>query len=378
MPNGSPVAELRHLRTAALRDAAASINADPSAAREVLAELRPLLNQHAARTINHTGRRPMAARLLVARDLRRTVFVTVGHRYAMALARLALDALARPSALSAAAGRADTVFAGGRGRTFSGHDANVCARLRTVFGLGRQRMYEEIPPADAGELRSVTHMLSMEVRACAAATHREEFGSAWQDSAEQMEPYATGDRRRPYRSRTLAFLSARLDPALDVALDNSEVGQAEHLAIAMAELERAFDSAGCPVAERFGAALTHVTELGAIAALRDEVAERLLFVAERPPLFAAVRDPAGGQWTVRATRPPLAGSTVLRRPGRCPAVDVLPPLSVEHRDRVSTLVDRLAEFTGGRTALPHATRIGVSAADLCAVLTLAVGYRNFR
>jgi hypothetical protein len=377
MSDGASAVGSRHTRTSAIHTAAALINDDVSAAHGVLAGLRPILDQYAESTVNRSGRRPMAARLLVARDIRRTVFITVSHRYAMALVPLTIEALARPVAspsalLDALATPAGPVLTGARGRVFSGPEAKLGALLRAVFGLGRQRMYEEFRPAEAEALRALVHELSLEVTARAAETHREEFGAAWHDPAAQLHPYRTGDDDRPYRSRTLAFLSTGLDPSLDVALRNSELGQAEHLAVAVVELAAAFRSAGCPVPERFGTALAGAAELGTIAALRDEVAERLLFTAGRTPPYTVV--PVLGRWSVRPTGSPLLGPAGRSRPGRCPAVEALPPVTAGHRDRVSALIGRLAELTGGRTTFPGPAHLGISAADVCAVLALAVAY----
>jgi hypothetical protein len=67
----------------------------------------------------------------------------------------------------------------------------------------------------------------------------------------------------------------------------------------------------------------------------------------------------------------VAGGGVEERPGRCPAVDVLPPAVEEHAGLIADFAAVLDRLTGGRLP-PQVSAGGVSAADVCAALAAVV------
>src|SRR5262245_22327832 len=126
--SSSEIHELRRERRLATRTAAALVDNHVPAIRAALTGREPVLRHYAARVVNRTGRRPMAARLIVARDLRRMVFVVLGHRYALALLPVVLSVLDgdRTARLpSHGAG----VTSGARGRRFANDDARRVVAL---------------------------------------------------------------------------------------------------------------------------------------------------------------------------------------------------------------------------------------------------------
>jgi hypothetical protein len=362
----SAVARLRHERDMAIRMTSRHINGDPANARAGVGALRPRLVDIHQRLLNRDGRRPMAANLLVARELRRAVFIAIGHRYAMALLPAAIDALrGRHTVRITVADR----LTGARGRQFHGGSATIAATIRAELAPARELMYASWTSAERESIAGVVHDLSREVSRWAAATHREEFRDEWNSPSLHEEPYRQESGvNRPYRSRTLSFLSHHLDPELDVSLRNSELGQAEHLAVAMADLYRAFEDASCPTADRLPTALAHLPLISGLAALRDEVAERVVFEPAHRSLYGVHRID-DGPWVVSALRPPLT-ARIHERPGRCPAVDVLPPVTARHQELVDEFRAALADRSRSCRADPP--RGGISAADVSASLAVVI------
>jgi hypothetical protein len=260
---------------------------------------------------------------------------------------------------------------GARGRVFHGGAATVAATIQSVLAPARTAMFDSWTAPERAAVFAAVRRLSLEVSRWAAGAYTEEFGAAWSAPDQRAEPYRIeGDPTRPYRSRTLAFLAYHLDPDLDVSLRNSELGQAEHLSIGLTDLYHAFAVTGCPVATRLPTALAHLPLVSGLAALRDEVAERIVFERDHTPLYRVAPVPGSPRWVVRARRPPLT-ENLRRRPGRCPAVEVLPPTTPAHRELIVRFQDRLDELTGGRCP-PTVSADGVSAADVSTAAAISI------
>src|SRR5262245_25993914 len=88
---GSREARLR--RTEAIQRAAGVMSRSFTTIPSELKRLRPTLVQYHFQTINRKARRPRAAELLVARDLRRSIFVAIGHRLALTIAQRTIGVL---------------------------------------------------------------------------------------------------------------------------------------------------------------------------------------------------------------------------------------------------------------------------------------------
>ena len=357
----------RRERAAAIRAAAEQINSDLAAIPRITEALASVLAEYNQQIMNSDGRRPMAAELLVARELRRTVFIAIGHRYAMALLPRTIDVLAGRDTVSVLT---RPELEGARGRRFYSGQATLVATLRASFAPARHQMYEEWTARERRLVFDEVERLSIAVRASARRAHREQFGDAWTDPQALREPYLRRDGDyRPHRSRTLAFLAEHLNRSLDVSLRNSELGQAEHLAVGLTDLRDAFDTAGCAPSERTAVSLAHLHILSSLAALRDEVADRIVFHPEHRPLYRVDAAKDGG-WRISAERPPMNGR-VLERPGRCPAITTLPPTLPRHSAMVDTFKSLLTELTG--EPLPrHLADRGVSAADVSSAFAIGV------
>jgi hypothetical protein len=352
-----------------INDAARSINNDLLSVETVVRGLEPLVTQSCV-ALDGTGRRPMAARLLVVRELRRAVFIAVGHRFAMALLPALLRLLRDERAVEPVG---IDQLAGARGRVLHHGSATIAATVGVVLAEAREEMYDSWRPDERDAVFGEIHRLSTRVSAAARDAYAEEFGDRWDEIGAEADPYQDGlGDARPYRSRTLSFLANHLDPSLHVSLCNSELGQVEHLAVGFADLYHALLEAGCPPPDRLPTTLAHLPLLSGLAALRDEVAERIVFEPDHSPLYAASAA-AGGRWSVRALRAPL-NARIWDRPGRCPAVDILPPAEPGSIALVARFAAALDELTGGRRPA-QVSAAGVSAADVSAALAAVVGDR---
>jgi hypothetical protein len=368
------VIRTRHRRDIAISSAAQAIDTDLRSVDAALRTLEPVLADCDQYLINRDGRRPMAARLLVARDLRRTVFVAIAARITVALLPTAIDVLSGREPVPPIPA---SHLSGARGRVFHGSTATVAATIESVLAPARERMYARWTAAEREVVLAAVRRLSGEVSRWARATHTEEFGAAWTESARRRDPYRTGsDPGRPYRSRTLTFLADHLYPDLDASLRGSELGQAEHLAVGLSDLYQAFARAGCPTDVRLSTALAHLSLLSGLAALRDEVAERIVFEVGHAPLYRVAPVPGTADWTVTARRSP---STVQARsrPGRCPAVEILVPATATDRELLAAFSAELNRLTGGRYPATG-TQPGISAADVSAAVASRVADGLFR
>jgi hypothetical protein len=339
--------------------AARTINEELGSITAVLRDLEPKL----VATFHHAHHRT-GSRLLVARELRRTAFIAISHRFAMALLPVTSELLAGRREIEVVK---KTRLRGARGRVFYDGSATVAATVRSFLAPARQNMYDEWTPRERQLVFSEIDRLSRDVSRWAYVAHEELYGSAWaHEDPYHFEPGTD----RPYRSRTLSFLANDLDPDLDASLRGSELGQAEHLAVALADLHRAFAVAGCPPGAQLTTALEHLRVVSDLAALRDETAEKIVFEADHSPLYrvSAIADPPG--WTIASLRPPM-NARVQERPGRCPAVQTLQPVTPRQRELIADFRARLAVITDGRSPLAR-QETGTSAATVSAALALVV------
>jgi hypothetical protein len=361
------VSRTRHERDMMVHSAARKINEDLTDLTAVLLVLERNLIHSFRLLTDSDARRPMAGHLLVARELRRAVFVAIGHRFAMTLLPLAID-------LMAGRRRMDAVItdemAGARGRVLHGGSATIAATIRRTLGPVRIRMFAEWTRDERAAVLGSVFRLSREVSWWARAAHKEEFGTTWSPD-QHVDPYRSeGGASRPYRSRTLSFLGYHLNPNLEISLRNSELGQAEHLAVGLADLHHAFITAGCPVPARLPTALEHLEAISSLAALRDEVAEKIVFEFDHTPLYRVVPVGDRSRWSVNSLRAPMT-KRLQDRPGRCPAVNELPPVTARDRELVAAFWRYMDALTDGRspTTGPRTT---VSAADVSAVLGVLI------
>jgi hypothetical protein len=134
------------------------------------------------------------------------------------------------------------------------------------------------------------------------------------------------------------------------------------------------------VGERVPASVAHLPELGLLAALRDEVAERLIFHGredgQHQLLYHVRRADDQGSWTITPARPPMTGR-LHERPGRCPAPDILPPVSARQKADLAAFLSVIEGLTGGRRPIAL-TRAGISAADAVAAFAVGVRYQLCR
>jgi hypothetical protein len=357
----NPVVDQRRHRETMIRRAAEQINADLSSVGEILRGLEPSLTESYEFLGAGEGKRPMAARLLVARDLRRTIFVAVGHRFAMELLPPTVDLL---TGRSAVVPESAELINGARGRKLLRGSAVIAATIRAILTAARAGMYRAWSADEYKAIFSEVRRASSVVSDAARATHQEEFGTRWSD--DNADPYLAGDgETRPFRSRTLAFLAHHLSADLDVSLRNSELGQVEHLAVGMTDLYLEFIDAGCPPSERLPVALAYLPLVSGMAALRDEVAERIVFEPHHSPLYRVEKS---GRWMVRALKSPL-DARVHERPGRCPAVDIITPAGPA--TALGDFVAALDRITDGRRPAQISVA-GVSAADMSAALAAVI------
>jgi hypothetical protein len=317
---------MRTERSGAIALAAERLNANLAAIPTVLSDLEPLLVEYHGRVVNGKGRRRPVADLLVARDLRRTVFVAVGHRFAMALLPQAIAMLGTDSAPAFVADSVSIV--GSRERAFRGETARLVGTVRGCLAVARRRMYQEWTDAERRVATEQVRHLSLAVRQRARETLAAEYDQIDFDLALREQPYRTVARNNlPFRVRTLLFLAEHLDVQLDAVLSNSELGQAEHLAVGLADLDRTLTAAGCPAHYRPAVVLRQLPLLASLAALREEMAVRTVFDRPHAPLYRVKGSLRPEDWRIV----PLSiidGARV--RPGRCPAVVTLPPVRLEH------------------------------------------------
>jgi hypothetical protein len=332
------------------------INMDLTSVGAVLGELEPQL----VATL-HGDHRPTASRLLIARELRRTVFVAVGHRFAMTLLPVTIELLAGRHPVEVVR---TSQLLGARGRVFYDDSATVAATIRSLLAPVRRGMYEDWTASERSIVFGEVARLTRDVSKWAEILYRELYGSAWTDDDPYLVEPGTD---RPFRSRTLRFLAAGLDPDLDGSLRGSELGQAEHLSVALADLHQAFAAAGCPPGAQVPTALEHLEVLGDLAALRDETAEKIVFEPDHTPLYEVSAKAEAPGWTIRSLRAPLNAS-VQARPGRCPAVSALRPVGDKHRALAAAFAAQLTEITGGRGRAENAP----SAATVSSALSVAV------
>jgi hypothetical protein len=382
------VALARREYTAAIAGAAHRINADLAATPDVIAALEPSLRKGSHGLLGRVRSRLAAAELLVARDLRRTVFLAIGHRFAMALLPQAIESLSglESSGLEPTLPTGDPgSLMGARGRVFHGLQASFIATLCPLLAIARDRMYREWSDNEHDVVRTEVRRLSLAVSECARRTYREEYGEAWTAPLPSGELYQIRDER-PYRSRTLTFLAEHLNPDLDESLRGSELGQAEHLAVALTDLYGTLAAAGCPVRARAAVCLAHLPLLSSLAALRDEIADRLVFGPDHRPLYRVERveswEPSRGAagepaaWRVRALRAPM-NARLAQRPGRCPAAAALNPTVPGHLALVDAFHDALAA-AGGAASPDDSRRTAVSAAEVSSAYAVGVMGRLIR
>jgi hypothetical protein len=150
----------RQERDFMIHSAAREINDDLTVIPAVLLRLERDLIQSFWTLSERDGRRPMAGHLLVARELRRAVFVAVAHRFAMTLLPLAIDVMDGRRALELS--MTDEMI-GARGRVLHGGSATIASTIRRTFGPVRIRMFAQWSREERDTVLGAVYRLSREV-----------------------------------------------------------------------------------------------------------------------------------------------------------------------------------------------------------------------
>jgi hypothetical protein len=392
--------EARRRRIEAIHRAAGAMSLDFTRIPQELKRLESALVRYHHQTINRKARRPMGARLLVARDLRRAVFVAIGHRLALATAQLAVSVLHEvwladdETTYETPSDR----LRGARGRIFVGDEARIGNRLMHSLMAVRTDMFAAMSADERDTLFGEVRRCSFAVSRLARLAYYEEFGNSWRHPQLMDDPWRVDIDGPSHRIRLLTFFAYRMSPDVTVSLAGSELGQGEHLCVGVADMYRALAVAGCPDEDRFAVCLAHVDLLSDLAALRDEVGHRVIANREdqpRPPLYQA-HQRAGGRWVIQPVVPPLTAladertarenrpvhllfgapppdqPVTVREPhGRCPAVDILPSHSDQQRGAFLGLLRLIDAASGGRCPEVLRSR-GVSAAHVSAILAVVL------
>jgi len=251
-----------------------------------------LIGRHSR--INVVGQRPQAARLNVDRDLRRVEMGAIAERIGLSLLPYTYDLLQSESAIVTRYQqegwfdklRGDKVyFRGDRERIHYGDEARFAVTFLRLRQDAKQALYDQLRRTGEhdvfiNEVGRLTRNVNEQVR----RTKEEEEDALLENQGRNTEPYYKHDGdTRSGKERVLAFLSSpTFNPDLDTILGTNINGQAEFYASALADLQYAFNEAGCPTEYRLDTALRHIPILSSLAGLKDERSGDIFFAENIP------------------------------------------------------------------------------------------------